>query len=164
MSNYTAIEQAIEALLLTYSGGTVFTTSLNNTSRGDYRVMDAVGTDAAAVVVQAAESDYGYTGPGARGTHGKETAVHRPAVDLFVKRSTGLGGDGIAYAALLSLRDGVVNHLRAYPRLNNTANVLQSRIVSVTRPIILRDRPHAYSRVTLEVIEQYPLGWQEASR
>jgi len=159
---YSAIEGALLTLIQAYNAGTVFTASLRNATRGDYRAMDATGTSVAAVVVQAADSVYGYTAPGGRGAHSKEMAQHRIGIDLFVKRSTGAGGDGVAYTALLTLRDGLIAHLRPYPRLNNASGVKLAHVTNATRPILLRDVPHAYSRVTLEVIEQYDLNWTES--
>jgi hypothetical protein len=160
--SYATIETALLTLILAYSGGTVFTAALRNATRGDYRAMDATGTAVSAVVVQSADSIYGYTAPGSRGTHGKEAARHLMGIDLFVKRGQALGGDGVAYTTLITLRDALIAHLHTTPRLNNTADLQIARVIGATRPIMLRDKDHAYSRITIEAIELYALGWTES--
>ena len=159
--SYSTIEAAIETLVRAYSGGTVFTAALGNVDRGDYRTKDAAGTSVACTIVQVEPSDYAYTAPGGRGTHGARMARHVIGLDLYVKRGQALGGDGIAYAAILTLRDGLIAHMERYPLLNGTAGVKLARTISATRPIMLVNRNHVFSRITMEAIEQFALDWVE---
>jgi hypothetical protein len=98
VSQYLTVESAYLALVRAYNSGATFTTA--NSSQNDWRVLDAPGTAYAAVLMMGEDSDFGDSLNG-RGAFGKRQELHRPTIELFVKRGQGLGGDGAARADLI---------------------------------------------------------------
>jgi hypothetical protein len=151
--SYTTCEAALETLLTGYTDGAHVLTSGGNLRRGDYRAKDEPGTTVACVITMGGDSDYA-DAFGTHRAHGKRQARHRPALSLFWKRGTALGGDGVAYEALRSYTDTLIAFLNRYPRINGATGVHRMQVSRASRIVQLRDSPHAAQRVELEVLEQ----------
>lgn len=152
--SYTTAEAALLTLVRAYEGGAVFTAA--NSSRGDFSATDAPGYRQYAVVMMAGESDYGDALFG-RGAHGKRQQRHRMSVLLFQARQQGLGGDGAAYSALLTLTDGVAAWLERYPRLDGASGVKRAEIVRIgkvrtTQTPAGAPGPHLLQPILLDVL------------
>lgn len=113
---------AVEAALLTVVRGLTGLTA-DNTSRGDFRVLDAEGVTYSAVVYQRGPSTYGERGPNGRGTHGKRVEQHRLRVMLAAKR--GQDADGPTYEALQTQADALIARITLYPRLGGAVSALK---------------------------------------
>jgi len=158
MSTYATAEQALLTLVRAYSGG-VFTST--NSSVDDWRVLDASGTDAAAVLEMAGASvEREVTNSrDARsyGDYGEYQEVHQIGVWICIKRGQGLGGDGAAKAACKTLTEAVKDYLRGYRRLNGATSVRAALIlkttelsyISPTRDIA--DATHVAQEIILEI-------------
>lgn len=152
--SYGTIEAAFLTRLRAYASGATFTA--DTSSRGDYDVMDSSAGVSSAVVVQAAPSRYRDTDAG-RGRHGATVATHTIGIDLFVKRRQGRGGDGDSYTTMVDLSDAVIAYLDQYPTLGALTNLERIELIEASRILILRDRPHAYQRLTYRAIETVPI-------
>lgn len=133
MSIYPAIETAVLTLVRAYNSGATFTTS--NSSISDWRVLDASGTDYAAVVMMERDSQFGTSLDG-RGAMGKWQELHYPAVEVFRKRGQGTGGDGASRTELVALVSLLDIYLSRYHRLNDTAGVKRMVIERISRPAL----------------------------
>jgi hypothetical protein len=157
---YSTSEAALLTLIRAYNAGATFTAA--NSSRGDWSVVDATGTDLACVLAMNAPTleseiieDYG--------KQGKIQERHEIAIDVFHKRSQGLGGDSVAYVALTTLTDALRAYLRGYPRLNNTSGVRNTNIVGVSDVDIRKKSPHIFQTIVIrvycesdEILVEYP--------
>lgn len=126
----------------------------NNSSRGDFRALDAKGTDWAAVLLMAASSEFGDNLGNGRGSHGKRQQRHRIGIAVFRKRGQAQGGDGDVYTELTELTDSLVALFDTYPRLNGADNVKRVEIDRVTEPRIRRDSPWIYQTILLEAMTE----------
>jgi hypothetical protein len=131
MSLYSTVEASILTLLQAYSGSYTFTT--DNSARHDWSVLDTSTSDYAAVLSMAQASQYGDQLTG-RGAQGKQQERHVIRLSLFYKRQQGLGGDGAAYSALLTMADAINVYLSQWPRINNTAGVKRMQLSEMTVP------------------------------
>lgn len=129
MSQYTAIEAAAEALVLSYNDGETFTAE--NTARGDWRVLGKPGNGVACVLSMAEPSEQGDRMEG-HGAHGQRMERHAVHIGVYVRIGSGIGGPGVAYETLTALTDALDTHLRRYPRLNNTATVERAEVTGIT--------------------------------
>lgn len=151
--SYTTCEAAIESLLNGYTDAPHVLTSGGNLRRGDFRAKDEPGTTVACVITMGGDSEYA-DAFGTHRSHGKRQARHRPALSLFWKRGTALGGDSVAYEALRDFADALIASLNRYPRINGTAGVHRMQVTRATRILQLKDSPHAVQRIELEVLEE----------
>lgn len=149
MSTYSTTEAALLARIQAYNGGATFTAS--NSSRGDYRVLDREGVTQAAVLMQAAPSEFGDR-LDSRGAHGKRQQRHRIAIVLFQARLQ--ANDGDTYASLTTLRDALIAYLDTYPRLNAAAGVKRAEIVEAAEPRVQRDSAWVFSSILVEVMTE----------
>lgn len=150
MSTYTTVAAGLLAVLKAYDNGAVFAS--DNAKIDDFTALDAQGRTEAAVVAQAAPSQFGDNLGQGRGTHGKRQQRHRLVVALYVKRLQ--DDDGATVAALHALADGVIGWLDTYPRLNNTSSVKRAEVVEASDVIISRDSPNALITLMVEVLTE----------
>lgn len=150
--SYTTVEAALETLLNGYADGAHVLTAGANLRRGDFRAKDEPGTTVACVITMGGDSEYA-DAFGTHRAHGKRQARHRPALSLFWKRGTALGGDGVAYEGLRDFTDALIAFLNRYPRIGG-ASVHRMQVTRATRIVQLQGSPHAAQRVELEVLEE----------
>lgn len=154
MSTYFTAEAALLTLIRAYSSGTVFTEA--NSSRDDWLVLDASGTEAAAVVEMASETREGDSLNG-RQAHGAYQEVHQIGVWICVKRGVGAGGDSAAMAACKTLTEAVKDHLRPWERLNNATGVTRAQVVRTTEPSYIsptkriEDATHVAQQIIVQI-------------
>lgn len=149
MSTYATTEQAALELLRT-----VDQFDEANTSRGDFRALDAKGTNWAAVLLMAGPSEMGDNLGNGRGTHGRRQQRHRIGLAIFRKRGQAPEGDGALYVELTEVTDTVVALFDTYPRLNGAARVKRVEIDRVTEPRIRRDSPWIYQTILLDAMTE----------
>jgi hypothetical protein len=155
MTTYATAETALLTLTRAYSAGAVFTAA--NSSIEDWRVLDASGTNNAAVIEMAGKSIERMTVQAAYGDYGAYQEVHQIGVWLCVERSQGMGGDGAVKAACKALTEAYKDYMRPYRRLNNATGVRSAQIVSTTAPSFIsptRDvesATHVAQLVTFEI-------------
>jgi hypothetical protein len=160
---YAAAEAALLTTLRLYSSGTAFTTA--NSSRGDFRVLDAEGHDYGAVISQRARSTYSDRGADGRGSHGKRQHRHAMRITLGYKRSAGEGGDGIAYAALQTLADALQAHLDLYPRLGGgVASIRRAEVVEASEVLMSESGALFLKRLEVDVASEADWAPAEAAR
>jgi len=145
MSTYTTAETGLLAVLQTYG----FTP--DNSSRGDFRVLNNEGVAQAAVLLQAAPSEFGDNLGGGRGAMGKRQQRHRIACILFQRRA---GSDGENYTALATMTDAVIAYLDTYPLLSATSGVKRAEVVSASEPRIRRSSDWLYQTLLVEVLTE----------
>lgn len=150
MSTYTTAAAGLLALLHAYDSGAVFAS--DNAKIDDFTALDAQGRDVAAVIAQAAASQFGDNLGQGRGTHGKRQQQHHLVVALYVKRLT--DNDGVTAAALHTLTDGVIAWLDTYPRLNNASGVKRAEVTEASDVILSRSSPHALITLAVEVLTE----------
>lgn len=155
--SYTEVEQAALTLMQAYQSGAVFTDG--NSSRGDYRVLDAQGVTVAAVLTCGGESTYDNE-LGGYGSQGKTQEKHTVAITLFQEREQGLGGDGATYIALHTLVDGVVDYLGQYPRLGSSA-IRYAEITKVSNVVLRQKTPHLYRTIFIDAYQSTTIDWLE---
>lgn len=161
MSTYVDAEAGLLAVVRSYDGGAVFAQA--NSSRGDFRVIDAPPT-AAAVVHQRDASLSGDTGPSGRGSHGKRQHQHRMRVTLAYKRGSGQGGDGVPYEALQALGDGLAAHIERYPLLGGVASVRRAQVVSLSPVRVSEAGHHLLKWIDVDVASESVLDPAETAR
>lgn len=147
MSTYTTSEQALLdciRLLPDYTDA--------NTSRGDFRVVDAKGVILSCVLVKGRGSEYGDNLGQGRGTHGKRQQRHRIAAIVFQKRLQ--DADGPTYIALEAAVDALIGHLDRYQRLNNATSVKRAEVIEDDIVQRRRDSTHAWQVVLVEVLTE----------
>jgi hypothetical protein len=136
----TTTAAALLTLVRAYGGGVVFydgDAGVKNSEFGDWSVLDARGTDYAAVITVNADSISGDTVPDGQGSYGVQGAfseLHELAITVAVKRGQGLGADAATENALTTLTDALRAFLVTYQRLNNAANVRRALIVRTSLP------------------------------
>ena len=150
MSTYATSEAALLTAVQASSAGAVFTAT--NSSRGHFRVLNNEGVIAAAVLIQAARSEFGDNLGQGRGTHGKRQQKHMITVVVFQAR--GQVDDGTSYAALQATTDALIAYLDTYPRLNNAANVKRAEVIEASEPRIRRDSVWIFQTVLVEVLTE----------
>lgn len=149
MSTYSASETALLAAVRASGNGALFTTQ--NSSRADFTVLDRPGVSSAAVLIQAAPSEYADNLGQGRGTHGKRQQKHFIAVVLIQAR--GQTDDGAAATALHAAHDALVAYLDTVPRLNG-APIKRAEAVSADVPRLRRDNAWIYQAVLVEVLTE----------
>lgn len=149
MSTYSAAEAA--ALEIVRLESTFIET---NSSRGDFRALDAKGADFACVLLMAGPSEMGDNLGNGRGTHGKRQQRHRIGVVVFRKRGQAITGDGLVYTALTEMVDTLVARFDTSPRLNGAVGVKRAEVDRVTEPRIRRDSPWVYQTILLDVLTE----------
>lgn len=132
-----ACETALLTLVRAYNSGATFDTA--NSSIGDFRVMDAKGSRASAVVLRRSPSDYGSNLSG-RGSHGAREEEHHLTVIVAYKRLQAAEGDGPIYTDLTTLTDALAAYLAAYGRLGqgSSGSIQRAQIVRVSDPRLNR--------------------------
>ncbi len=152
MSTYATAENALLTLTRAYSG-----MSADNTSIEDWRVLDAAGTDNAAVIEMAGKSVERMAVQGGYGDYGEYQEVHSIGVWMCVKRSQGLGGDGAVKVACKALTEAYKDYMRPYRRLNGASGVRSAQIVSTSAPSFIsptrsmEDATHVAQQVLFEI-------------
>jgi hypothetical protein len=145
MSTYTTAEAGLLAAITAYGFSSA------NSSRGNFNVLNNEGVTQAAVLLQAAPSEFADNLGGGRGSMGKRQQRHRIALILFQRRNA---NDGDNYTNLLTLCDAVVAYLDTYPGLNGTSGVKRAEIVSASEPRIRRDSDWLYQTVIVDVLTE----------
>lgn len=149
MSTYSTAEQAALAVVRNV---TTFTEA--NSTRGDFRAIDAKGTSWAAVLLMAGPSEMGDNLGNGRGTHGRRQQRHRIGVIILHERQQAPQGDGAVMTELLAMTDQVVALFDTYPRLNGATSVKRAEVDRVTEPRIRRDMPWVYQTILLTVLTE----------
>jgi hypothetical protein len=150
VSTYSTSEAALLTTVRAVSNGSIFTAA--NSSRGDFRVLNNEGVTTAAVLMQAAPSEFGDNLGQGRGTHGKRQQRHRVAVILFQAR--GQADDGASYVALQETRDTLIAYIDTYPRLNDAANVKRAEVIEASEPRIRRDSAWIFQSLLVEILTE----------
>ena len=150
MSTYATSEAALLTAVQASGSGDVF--SATNSSRGDFRILNNEGVTQAAVLMQAARSEFGDNLGQGRGTHGKRQQRHQIAVVVFQAR--GQADDGTSYQALQATTDALIAYLDTYPRLNDAANVKRAEATEASEPRIRRDSAWIFQTVLVEVLTE----------
>lgn len=161
----TTLSPVATALLTTIRAtpGGAFVTA--NTSRGDFRVLDAESHTFAATIYRRQPSTIGNTGPGGRGTHGKRVHQHFFRILLAIKRGDGQGGDGATVTALEDQADALVAHLERYPRLGGTVATLKRADVSNIGDVRVAERGrHMTMVVDVDAVCEVPIAWAEGAQ
>ncbi len=149
MSTYATSEAALLAAVRASSSGAVFTTK--NSSRGDFAVLNNEGVTVAAVLMQAARSEFGDR-LDSRGTQSKRQQRHRVGIVVFQAR--GQNNDGDTYAALASVTDALIAYLDTYQRLNNATGVKRAEIIEASEPRIQRDKAWIFRVILVEIMTE----------
>ncbi len=159
MSTYATAEAALLTRVQAYSSSSVFTTT--NSSRGDFQVLNNEGVSQAAVLLQAAPSEFGDNLGSGRGSMGNRQQRHRIACILFQRRA---GNDGANYTALLTLVDALIAYLDTYPALGSPSTVRRAEVVSASEPRIRRSSDWLYQTLLVEVVTETAPILTEAMR
>jgi hypothetical protein len=150
MSTYATSEAALLVAVRASSAGAVFTAT--NSSRGDFRVLNNEGVTQAAVLMQAAASQFGDNLGQGRGTHGKRQQRHR--IGLVIFQARGQADDGASYQALAAVTDALIGYLDTYPRLNNATSVKRAEVTEASEPRIRRDSAWIFQTLLVEVLTE----------
>jgi len=122
-----------------------------NSARGDFAVLNGTGVTRAAVLMQAAASEFGDNLGQGRGTHGKRQQRHRVAIVVFQARRQ--DNDGLPYVAIKEHVDTLIAYLDTVPRLNG-APVKRAEVVEVDIPRRRRDSPWIYQTISVEILTE----------
>jgi hypothetical protein len=126
-------QTALLALARTYNSGATFDSA--NSSILDWTVLDAQGTEVAAVVVMEGPSQEDDEINGF-GRHGHFQEVHRVGLWIYVKKGVGEDGEAAAATACQTLTEALKDSIRPYERLNHGAPIKRAKMVSTTPPAV----------------------------
>jgi hypothetical protein len=160
MSTYVTAETALLTQIRSYNSGLTFTE--DNSSRGDFRVLNNTAVAQAAVLMQAGRSEFGDNLGQGRGSMGKRQQRHRIGIILFQARAQ--NNDGVTYQSLVSLTDGLITYLDKYPLLGGATSVKRAEVVEASEPRIRRDRPWIYQSILVEVLTETAIAAVELIR
>ena len=131
MATYTAAEIALLTRIRAYNSGSTFTT--NNSSRGDFRVLNNKAVTQACVLTMVRDSEFADNLGGGRGTYGKRQQRHSIGAVLFQAR--GAVDDGTSYQALTTITDALIAYLDTYQRPDDTpTSIKRMEVVGATAP------------------------------
>lgn len=151
MSTYTTAEAALLTRVRAYNSGATFTT--NNSSRGDFRVLDRANTGQACVLMQMRDSEMADDLGQGRGSHGKRQQRHYIGAVLFQGR--GQEDDGTTYQALTTLTDALIAYLDTYQRLGLGDPIKRAEVVGATVPrLSARWSAWLFQMLTVEVVTE----------
>jgi len=156
VSTYPIAESALLTLIRAYSGGTVFDEA--NSSVDNWLVLDANGTEVAAVLEMAGPTTEAVIDGDSYGVYGEYQETHTIGLWLCQKRGTGDGGDGAVKAVLKALTEGMKDHLRPYRRLDSAPSVRSMRLMRTTEPAYIsptdkvEDATHVAQQIVVQVL------------
>ncbi len=157
--SYDTTQAAVYALVI--ASGLVTT---DNAKEEDWTVLDARGTDIAAVVWMAGDSQEADSFDD-HGEYGTKQAIHEVGITVAVKIKTGRDS-----AAINTLRETIANlaaYIRPRPLLNNTSGVKDSGIIRITRRMGINktreanSATHWASTIVVQVWEQMDVAYVE---
>jgi hypothetical protein len=156
MSTYPVAEAALLTLIRAYSSGAVFTTA--NSAADDWIVLDANGTEVAAVIEMAGLTTEAVVDAEEYGVYGKYQETHTIGLWVCKKRGTGAGGDGAMKQQVKALTEALKDYLRPYRRLSGAAGVRSMRITRTGEPAYIspsdkvEDATHVAQQITIQVL------------
>lgn len=148
MSQYPTIEAALLTHLRTLADPALTTA---NTSRGNYRVLDARGTRISVVLSQHAPSRFGFALRD-RAAQGRRQEEHFIRCSVYVARQQGDTGDDVAYILCQEAAAKIYAHVMAYPRLNATPNLKRVVIDEISSVDLIGPQDKQATHYTCDLI------------